>query len=130
MKYFSYVPKNRYALSLSVDLLQRKVALKVQKSAAHYTESALDEITLLKQVTEADPMGESHVVRLLDHFRHSGPHGHHICMVFEVLGDNLLSLIKRYEYRGIPVWAVKELTQQMLVGLDFLHTSCRSFTRI
>ena len=27
----------------------------------------------------------------------------HVCMVFEVLGDNLLALIKRYDYRGIPL---------------------------
>jgi len=47
------------------------------------------------------------VVRLLDNFEHRGPHGVHVCMVFEVLGDNLLALIKRYDYRGIPLTAVK-----------------------
>ena len=29
----------------------------------------------------------------------------HVCMTFEVLGDNLLALIKRYNYRGIPLRA-------------------------
>lgn len=45
------------------------------------------------------PAYHPHVVRLLDYFTHKGPHGTHMCMVFETLGDNLLSLIKAYKYR-------------------------------
>jgi hypothetical protein len=39
---------------------------------------------------------DPHVVLLEDSFEHVGPHGRHMCMVFEMLGANLLSLIKRY----------------------------------
>ena len=67
----------------------------MQKSASHYTEAAYDEITLLQQIAEGDPQGEHGCCRLLDSFEHTGPHGEHVCMVFEVLGDNLLALIKR-----------------------------------
>ena len=38
---------------------------------------------------------DAHVVMLEDSFEHVGPHGRHMCMVFEMLGANLLSLIKR-----------------------------------
>lgn len=38
--------------------------------------------------------GAQHCVRLLDSFEHTGPHGTHICEVFESLGDDLLTLIK------------------------------------
>lgn len=41
--------------------------------------------------------------------------------MFEKLGDNLLTLIKRYDYRGVPLDYVRSITQQMLVGLDYLH---------
>ena len=56
------------------------------KSAAHYTETALDEIKLLKCVRETD---EDHPFRsrtgqLLDDFKISGINGTHVCMVFEV----------------------------------------------
>lgn len=47
-----------------------------------------------------------------------------MCMVFEVLGSNLLDLIKRYNYRGIPVSVVKSITKQMLIGLDYMHKKC------
>lgn len=80
------------------------VAIKVQKSAAHYREAAIDEIELLNTIsTNSKAKGCSangsesnfNIVSLLDHFEHSGPNGKHVCMAFEVLGENLLSVIKR-----------------------------------
>ncbi|EFJ53238.1 hypothetical protein VOLCADRAFT_78921 [Volvox carteri f. nagariensis] len=99
-------------------------ALKVQKSAQHYTEAARDEITLLSQLRDGDPNDEKHCVRLYDSFEHSGPNGRHVCLVFEVLGENLLALIKRYEYKGIPIPIVRNLAMQMLVALDYMHRCC------
>lgn len=46
-------------------------------------------------------------------------------MAFEVLGKNLLSLIKKYEYRGIPLPVVRNITKQLLLGLDYMHKTCR-----
>lgn len=104
----------------------KHVALKVVRSAAHYTETALDEIKLLKKVVDAnkDHPGRKHVVSLLDSFNHKGPNGVHVCMVFEVLGENLLGLIKRWNHRGIPMPLVKQITKQVLLGLDYLHREC------
>ena len=69
------------------------------------------------QVAESDPEGVKGVVRLLDHFMHSGPNGKHVCMVLELLGDNLLTVIKRHNYKGIPLQYVKEITRHILVWL-------------
>ncbi|WVN90144.1 uncharacterized protein L203_105380 [Cryptococcus depauperatus CBS 7841] len=106
---------------------QRHVALKVVKSDGHYTETALDEIQLLQRVVNSAPShaGRHHVVGLLDSFRHTGPNGSHVCMVFEVLGENLLGLIKRYQHRGVPQHIVKQIAKQVLLGLDYLHKECR-----
>ncbi|SPO07305.1 probable dis1-suppressing protein kinase dsk1 [Cephalotrichum gorgonifer] len=104
----------------------RHVALKVVRSAAHYTETAIDEIKLLNKIVQANPNhpGRKHVVSLLDSFEHKGPHGTHVCMVFEVLGENLLGLIKKWNHRGIPMALVKQITKQVLLGLDYLHREC------
>ena len=104
----------------------KHVALKVVRSAAHYTETAIDEIKLLNQIVQANPNhpGRKHVVSLLDSFEHRGPNGVHVCMVFEVLGENLLGLIKRWNHRGIPMPLVKQITKQVLLGLDYLHRDC------
>ncbi|XP_076447214.1 SRSF protein kinase 3-like isoform X2 [Babylonia areolata] len=105
---------------------KRFVALKVVKSAQHYTETALDEIKLLKCVRnsdETDPAREKSV-QLLDDFKISGVNGTHVCMVFEVLGYNLLKLIIRSNYQGIPVQNVKLIIRQVLEGLSYLHSKC------
>ncbi|PIA43446.1 hypothetical protein AQUCO_01900087v1 [Aquilegia coerulea] len=81
----------------------------------------MDEITILKQIADGDPDDKMCVVKLLDHFKHSGPNGQHVCMVFEYLGDNLLKLIKYSDYRGMPLHMVKEICYYVLVGLDYLH---------
>ncbi|KAI9436169.1 kinase-like protein [Lactarius indigo] len=124
--------------------LLRHVALKIVKSAPRYTETALDEIKLLQRlITSATPPivpsssnpnpapspsqthpGRSHVISFLDHFRHRGPNGTHVCMVFEVLGENLLGLIKRHQRKGVPQHLVRQIAKQVLLGLDYMHRCC------
>lgn len=113
---------------LSWDIQGKKfVAMKVVKSAEHYTETALDEIRLLKSVRNSDPNDPNRemVVQLLDDFKISGVNGTHICMVFEVLGHHLLKWIIKSNYQGLPLPCVKKIIQQVLQGLDYLHTKCR-----
>ncbi|KAI8980816.1 kinase-like domain-containing protein [Pilobolus umbonatus] len=100
--------------------------MKVVKSAKHYTETALDEIKLLERVAAADPkaLGAQYVTAIVDHFMVNGRNGTHVCMTFEVLGENLLSLIKKYKSRGITSHVVKQIAKQMLLGLDYLHSTC------
>jgi serine/threonine protein kinase len=121
-------------------------ALKVQKSAEHYTEAAMDEVELLdcaateRKKCEASLRTASakdrkellqlveharHIATLHDSFFHSGPNGRHMCMVFSMLGCNLLSVIKAHNYRGIPIDAVKVMIKGVCMGLDFLHRRCR-----
>lgn len=110
------------------DLTDKKfVALKVVKSASHYTETALDEIKLLKCVRETDENDalRERTVMLLDDFKISGVNGTHVCMVFEVLGHNLLKFIIRNNYQGMPLQNVKVMMKQVLEGLHYLHTKCQ-----
>ncbi|CAJ2503416.1 Uu.00g108100.m01.CDS01 [Anthostomella pinea] len=104
----------------------KHVALKVVRSASHYTETAVDEIKLLQKIVQANPNhpGRKYVVSLLDSFEHKGPNGVHVCMVFEVLGENLLGLIKKWQHRGIPRDLVMQIAKQVLMGLDYLHREC------
>uniref|UniRef100_A0A6Q2XQS7 non-specific serine/threonine protein kinase n=1 Tax=Esox lucius TaxID=8010 RepID=A0A6Q2XQS7_ESOLU len=109
--------------------LQRKrfVALKVVKSALHYTETALDEIKLLRCVRDSDPTDPKRetIVQLIDDFKISGVNGVHVCMVLEVLGHQLLKWIIKSNYMGLPLVCVKSILRQVLQGVDYLHTKCK-----
>eukprot|EP00049_Salpingoeca_infusionum_P000267 m.38617 g.38617 ORF g.38617 m.38617 type:complete len:555 (-) comp10210_c0_seq2:398-2062(-) len=101
-------------------------ALKIVKSASHYTEAAEDEVKLLREIRTADPRAKyrHRHIQLLDDFRVFGVHGTHIAMVTEVLGCHVLKLIKHYQYRGLPRVLTKRIIKQTLEGLDYLHTKC------
>lgn len=125
---------------LAKDILNNThVAMKIVRSDKVYTEAAQDEINLLKKLSgtldfnslkkenldvKSVHIGSEHILTLLDNFSHRGENGEHVVMVFEVLGENLLALIKKYEHRGIPVAYVKQISKQLLLGLDYTHRIC------
>mmetsp|Transcript_39198 Transcript_39198/g.34889 ORF Transcript_39198/g.34889 Transcript_39198/m.34889 type:complete len:138 (-) Transcript_39198:96-509(-) len=67
---------------------------------------------------------DCHVVQLLNCFIYEGPYGNHFCTVFEIMGVNLLEIIKRFNYRGAPIHLVRRMAKQILIGLDYLHRIC------
>jgi serine/threonine-protein kinase SRPK3 len=42
---------------------------------------------------------------------YNGPNGKHFIMVFEILGVNLLEIMKRYDYKGIPIPLVRRVAK-------------------
>ncbi|GAB4847632.1 hypothetical protein Ancab_026693 [Ancistrocladus abbreviatus] len=97
------------------------VALKIQKSAPQFAQAALHEIEVLSSIADGDPSNSKCVVRLIDHFKHAGPNGQHLCMVLEFLGDSLLRLIRYNRHKGLDLNKVREICRCVLVGLDYLH---------
>lgn len=98
------------------DLEEEKyVALKVVKSAQHYTETAADEIRLLEVIRDADPFDSHHerIVKLLNHFTVRGVNGVHTCLVFEALGCSLYKLIVKNNYQGLAIQQVKSIIKQV-----------------
>ena len=45
-------------------------------------------------------------------------------MVFEVLGSNLLDLIKFQDYHGLDIIVVKFISYQIIYALNYMHTVC------
>lgn len=50
---------------------------------------------------------DSHVLNLLNCFLYKGPYGNHFCMVYEILGVNLLEVLKRTDYKGLSIDTVR-----------------------
>jgi serine/threonine-protein kinase SRPK3 len=104
----------------------RHSALKIVKSAGRYSETARDEIKLLRQIASTSPShpGRAHIVDFLDSFTHTISSVAHICITFEPLGENLLSLIEKNRKKGVPPCVVKSIAKQVLLGLQYLHEKC------
>ena len=124
------------------------VAIKIQKAAQQYIDAAYDEVEILQELgkhnfdkewieslkeyykddkeklADIETSENSKVVQLLNSFIYHGQNGRHFCMVFEIVGVTLLELIKRYNYKGIPLPYIRIITKQILIGLDFLHRMC------
>ncbi|CAI5758237.1 unnamed protein product [Candida verbasci] len=119
------------------------VAVKFVKSNKNYTEAARDEIRIMKTLN--DPIKyyehlperyltyfENHdsenVMKLLDDFEITGPHGSHICMVFEILGENILNLIYNYKkfYKSLDTKIQKKGEEIKFTKKDTIMKSTKS----
>jgi len=98
-----------------------RVALKVQKAAPEYAAAAANEIAILRHSRRAAKAQgiTPHLVLLLAHFSVAGPHGTHICMVFELLGETLLHALR--ERGAFETAEVRSIARHLLESLAFLH---------
>lgn len=104
-----------FLFSLEMIRKDNYVALKVIKSAQHYTETAADEIRLLKKIAKNESQHPwcERIVRLLNHFTIRGVNGVHTCLVFETLGCSLYKLIVKNNFQGLHIKMVKSITRQV-----------------
>ncbi|CAK9227367.1 unnamed protein product [Sphagnum jensenii] len=94
------------------------VAVKIIKNQLAYYTQAKVEIGILHVLnTKHDPRDEHHVVRSFDHFNFQG----HLCIVFELLGNNLFELLQRNQLKGISLNLVRIFSKQLLKALTLLQ---------
>ncbi|XP_030589946.1 SRSF protein kinase 3 isoform X2 [Archocentrus centrarchus] len=107
--------------------LGRRVAVKVLKSGAGFTQAGEDELALLRCARGSvgrHPFGQR-IVQLLDEFKLVGINGVHICLVLELLGPDVRSWQLCFGNPGLLQPCVKQILTQVLQGLDYLHAQCK-----
>lgn len=124
------------------------VAIKVVKNKPAYTRQAAVEIDVFRALVKGNnekpvpsssqsqklstsPSGDSvdasvtsknggskwdHMVDLVCYFMHQN----HLCLVFELLGLNLYEVLKKRQFRGLPLSVVRTLVKQAVVGVKEL----------
>ncbi|KAK5093106.1 hypothetical protein LTS08_008951, partial [Lithohypha guttulata] len=104
----------------------RFVALKILTKNAKDNRSALSELTLSKQIAEADPKHEGlrYVRTVLESFEIESQRGIHLCLVYELMRETLSTFQRRLRHGCIPGNLLKPLLRFLLTGLDYLHTQC------
>ncbi|KAL4950834.1 protein kinase [Aspergillus filifer] len=107
---------------------QRYVALKVLRADCYGGPHDIFESEILSKILEvsrrSSHQGRNYVSHLFEQFTHTGPNGDHVCFAFDVLGHHLDFQAAKYEDGRLPVKAVKVITRQLLLALDFLHREC------
>ncbi len=108
-------------------------AVKIVKNKPAYTRQAAMEIDVFKTMsqvrTEIDPLeldgeeqdnkasdAKEYMVSLLCYFVYKD----HLCLVFELLGQNLYELLKIRQFRGLPIGRVRSLVRQAMTGVTEL----------
>lgn len=83
--------------------------------------STIREIALLKQI---DNFCHENIVRLLDVFHTTSPSRQetHLSLVFEHIEQDLNAYLENCPQPGLPEWKIKDVTHQLLNGIDFLHS--------
>jgi serine/threonine protein kinase len=113
------------------------VAIKIVKNKQAYTRQAAVEIDVFRALTKgnvdqeasvssrpdtasvASRNGEEksqHMVDLICYFMHQN----HLCLVFELLGLNLYDVLKKRQFRGLPLSVVRILAKQAVLGIKEL----------
>jgi dual specificity protein kinase YAK1 len=107
-------------------------AVKIVKNKPAYTRQATIEIEVFKAMMKNNSMGqrldvtaedstvkrnvEDFMVSLLSYFMYKS----HLCLVFELLGQNLYELLKQRQFRGLPIRIVKDVVKQAVLGVTEL----------
>jgi serine/threonine-protein kinase SRPK3 len=99
------------------------VSLKILAHGASRRE--LEVMQKLAQVNPDHPTASSHVVQLLDHFEYQVTNGTHLCLVLELMWQDVQGFVEGYRDSDatlrFPV--VKIIAKQVVEGLEYLHRS-------
>ncbi|KAF1351893.1 kinase-like domain-containing protein [Delphinella strobiligena] len=101
-------------------MLHRYVALKILIAES---EAQDRELRILESLRDAPiSSGFQHIERLLDDFKHTGPNGTHNCLILELLGPSVPTVIEAHFPDGrLPGIIANRVAMQVVLGLDFLH---------
>jgi len=85
------------------------------------------ELEVLERIsTTQSSLTNKRLLQLQDHFRITGEHGEHLCLVTEPLGPSLSDVQSTMESKCLPLPLVKHVTRQLLEGLQVLHDQCHT----
>ena len=102
------------------------MALKVNTCDFADEAAAEHELDNSRRIVQGNPKhpGFSFVRTITDSFKISGPYGHHICLVYELMREPLWLFERRCKNGRFTLGLIKGYLRLLLMGLDYLHTEC------
>jgi len=105
----------RFSRGIDSDYYYKQVAIKIIRSEKKYRSAAFIEINTILLMHQRQPCLKDNCVIILDWFAI----GNHICIVFPLYGQSLLSYIE--DIKNVPVSYIRDIAWQILLGLTRLH---------
>lgn len=94
-------------------------AIKIIKNRKAHHIQALIELKILDFLNnKVDPNDLYHIIRKYDHFTYKN----HLCIVFELLNENLYDLLKQNYFQGISLNTIRYIMKQILQACYQLET--------
>jgi serine/threonine protein kinase len=93
-----------------------KVAIKIIKRLKAFSQQAQLEVKIVQFLNAKDSKNAKNIVKLKEYFYYS----QHFCIVYEMLSFNLYEVLRKTEFKGLPIGLVRKFSQQILVTLEFL----------
>ena len=131
-----HLPRNHSELRLLIRSILfstcRYVALKIVVAKPEQQQAVSREFLAHDHLVANNAVyGSRHIVRLLDSFNHHGPNGTHLCLVYEVMGPHVKSMIRLSPQcqfgdpwdRRLPKQWAKRVLRDTLRGLQVLHAN-------
>jgi len=97
--------------------------LKVLSAESYDEKESVYEREILTHLREADRThpGYKSICHLIDNFEQKGPNGSHVCLVFELMGETLLTFRVWFKDHMLPNPVMRKFTGQLLMALDYAH---------
>lgn len=96
----------------------REMAIKIARNNDIMYTNGLKEITMLREISKADPENKYHCVKIIRYFMHRG----HLCIVLESLNMDLRRLLKKCgKGTGLKIKPLLIYSRQLLTALKVLE---------
>lgn len=100
-------------------------ALKVLSADSYGQDDPIFEREILAHLRAGNRklMGYKYVCHLVDDFELKGPNGNHVCLVLELMGEDLGSFGVWFQGFMVPTTVMRKFSLQLVAALDFAHES-------
>eukprot|EP00127_Corallochytrium_limacisporum_P007176 Clim_evm49s243 gene=Clim_evmTU49s243 len=96
-----------------------ELAVKIMRQGTSYRRTGERECKILEKLRDADEEGKSGCLRIYGQCEHQG----HLCLIFELLGQDLRQLLREMGLsKGISLAAVRLYARQIFRALRLLHS--------
>ena len=92
-------------------------ALKIIKNRKAYYAQSLIESKFIKYLNDQEKNGQSHFTKIFDVFSYCN----HLCMLFELLDQDLNQLLKMNNRQGISLSSIRFISRQLFEGVELIH---------